>query len=124
MHPSAAQVLTVVIAAVILPLLQILQTRRASRFWLRGLPGVLRNRISSYFEPRPAVHPYLPNPDEIQLQDDAPAYGRFATNILRAVLSALHGIEDAEFYFTRLAISFFLEAFVFLALFIVLGLIA
>ena len=58
------------------------------------------------------------------MEDDAPAHERAAANILRAVFSALHGIEDAEFYFTRLIISFFLEAFVLLALFTVLVLIA
>jgi hypothetical protein len=104
--------------------LLVLQTHRASRLWLRAFPRVLCNRISPYFDPRPAIHPNLPNPDEIQAENDAPAHERSAANILRAVFSALPGMEDAEFYLTRLAISFFVEVFVLRALLIVLELIA
>jgi hypothetical protein len=110
MHPSAAQVLIFVVAAVMLVLLLILQTRRASRLWLRVFPRVLRNRLSPYLEPRPAVHPHLFKPDEIPIiEDDAPAYERFAATILRAYFSALHGIADVNFYIGRFVISFIFE---------------
>jgi len=121
MHPAAGQVLLVVVAAVMLPLLLILQTRPASRLWLRVFPHYLRNRLNPYFDPPPRVHPHLLNPDEIPIiEDDAPAYERSAATILRAYLSALHGIEDVNFYLGRFAISFIFEGLVLLALCLVL----
>jgi hypothetical protein len=73
-NPSTDQVPIAVGAVVMLLVLLVLQTRRASRFWLRAFPLVLRNRISPYFEPRPAIHSHLPNPDEKQVEDDAHAH--------------------------------------------------
>ena len=125
MHPAAGQVLFVVVAAVMLLLLLILQTRRASRLWLRALPRCLRDRLDPFFEPPPAVHPHLLNPDEIPIiEDDAPAYERSAATILRAYFSALHGIQDVNFYLGRVVISFIFEALVLLALCLVLDLIS
>ena len=60
MNPSTDQVPIAVVAAVMLLVLLVLQTRRASRLWLRGLPRVLRNRISPYFEPRPGRPSHSP----------------------------------------------------------------
>ena len=124
MNPSTDQAPIAVVAAVMLLVLLVLQTRWASRLWLRAFPRILRNRLSPYFEPRPAVHPHLLDPNQIQVEDDAPAHERTAAYVARAVFSALHGMEDVEFYLGRFIISFFFETFVLLALFFVLGLIA
>jgi hypothetical protein len=121
MHPSAGQVLLLVIAAVMLAPLLILQTRRASRLWLRVSPRFLRARLDPFFEPRPAVHPHLPDPNEIQVEDDAPVHERLAATIMRAYTSALHGIGDVNFYIERFAISFIFEGLVLLALLLVLN---
>jgi hypothetical protein len=58
-------------AAVLLAFVFVLQTRRISRIWLRWIPRTLRETISSYFDAPPSIHPDVPDPNEIELEEDA-----------------------------------------------------
>ncbi len=61
-----------------------------------------------YFDPPPAVHPEVPDPNKIEVDHDASREEKAAAGVVRAVLSAAHGLKDAEHYFLRLFITFFL----------------
>lgn len=108
------RILTLVIAeaAVLLAVVLTLQTRRVSRVWLRWLPRALRESIGSYFDPPPVVHPHLPDPSEVGVEDDASPQDERAASVVRAVLSFGHGLKDAEHYVLRFAIAFFVVAIV------------
>ncbi len=55
--------------AVLLAFTLTLQTRRISRVWLRWIPRTVREPLSAYFDPPPSVHPNLPDPNEIEIED-------------------------------------------------------
>ncbi len=55
--------------AVLLAFTLTLQTRRISRVWLRWIPRTVREPLSAYFYPPPSVHPNLPDPNEIEIED-------------------------------------------------------
>ena len=93
-----------------------LQMPRVSRVWLSWLPSLLRNYIQPYFEPPPAVHPHLPDPNELPDAEDMPIYEQVPLAIMRSFLSAWHGVEDVKHYFSRLVITFFLFAIVVIGL--------
>jgi hypothetical protein len=113
----SGRILTLVIAeaAVLLAVVLILQTRRVSRVWLRWFPRALRESIGSYFDPPPSVHPHLPDPGDVEVDDDASTQDKRAASVARAVLSFGHGLQDAEHYVLRFAIAFFVTAIVTLA---------
>lgn len=73
----------------------------------RWLPRTLRGSIGSYFDP-PAVHPQLPDPNEVELDDDASAQDKLAASVVRAALSFGHGLFDARHYVLRFVIAVFL----------------
>ena len=110
-------ILTLVIpeAAMLLAVVLILQTRRVSRVWLRWLPRVLRQSIGSYFDPPPAVHPQLPDPDDVEVRHDASPRDKLAASVIRAVLSFGHGLLDAGHYLLRFVITFLVATSVTLA---------
>ena len=77
--------------AVLLAFTLTLQTRRISRVWLRWIPRTVREPLSAYFYPPPSVHPNLPDPNEIEIEDDAERREKIAAGSLRVLLSAAHG---------------------------------
>jgi hypothetical protein len=93
-------------AAVLIAFVFVLQTRRISRIWLRWIPQTLRETISPYFDPPPSIHPDVPDPNEIELEEDAAPREKIAAGGLRILLSAAHGIHDFEHYLLRFFIAF------------------
>jgi hypothetical protein len=113
-------ILMVVVAASLLMLILMLQTRRVSRVWLRWLPKGLRESIGGYFDPPPAVHPDVPDPNEIEVGSDASRQDERGAAMVRAVLSFAHGLTDAEHYVVRFTIAFVVAAIAALVLIAVL----
>ena len=93
-------------AAVLLAFELLLQTRRISRIWLRWIPRALRETISPYFDPPPNVHLHVPDPNEIELEEDAVLHEKIGASGLRILLSAVHGLHDFEHYLLRFFIAF------------------
>jgi hypothetical protein len=93
-------------AAVLLAFVLVLQTRRIGRIWLRWIPRTLRETISSYFDPPPSIHPDVPDPNEIELEEDAAPSEKIAAGGLRILLSAAHGLHDFEHYLLRFFLAF------------------
>ena len=54
---------------------------------LAVVPRTLRESTSSYFDPPPAVHPHLPDPSNVEVDDDASPRDKRAAGLVRAVLS-------------------------------------
>ena len=110
-------ILTLVIpeAAMLLAVVLILQTRRVSRVWLRWLPRALRGSIGPYFDQPPAIHPQLPDPDEVEVEHNASPKDKLAASVVRAVLSFGYGLLDAGHYVLRFVIAFLVTAIVALA---------
>ena len=77
-----------------------------SRVWLRWIPRTVREPLSAYFDPPQSVHPNLPDPNEIEIEDDAERREKIAASSLRILLSAAHGLHDLEHYLLRFFIAF------------------
>lgn len=92
--------------AVLLAFVFLLQTRRISRIWLRWIPRALRETISPYFDPPPVIHPDVPDPNQIELEEDAVLREKIGAGGLRILLSAAHGLQDFEHYLLRFFIAF------------------
>jgi hypothetical protein len=73
-------------AAVLIAFVFVLQTRRISRIWLRWIPQTLRETISPYFDPPPSIHPDVPDPNEIEPEEDAAPREKIAAGGLRILL--------------------------------------
>lgn len=117
MRPETAK-LTILIGAgaVLLGFTLIAQTRRISRIWLLWVPKKLREVLDPYFDPPPSVHPDVPDPNEIELEEDAVLREQIAAGGLRILLSAAHGFHDFEHYLLRFFIAFVAVAIVTFAL--------
>ena len=102
--------------AVLLAFTLTLQTRRISRVWLRWIPRTVREPLSAYFDPPPSVHPNLPDPNEIEIDDDAERREKIAASSLRILPSAAHGLHDLEHYLFRFFIAFVVALLMTLAL--------
>jgi len=113
-------IVMILLAASLLMLIVMLQTRRVSRVWLRWLPKGLRESIAGYFDPPPAVHPDVPDPNEIEVDSDASPQDKRGAAVVRVVLSFAHGLRDLEHYLLRFTIAFLVAALVALAFFSVL----
>jgi hypothetical protein len=96
----------IITAAAPLVLTLVIQTRRISRIWLRWLPSKLRGLVDPFFDPPPSVHPGTPDPNKIEVEDEALLGEKFAAAGGRIVLSAMHGVRDLEHYFARFTIAF------------------
>jgi hypothetical protein len=103
-NPAIA--LTVLIAGVLLALTLVLQTRHISRLWLRWIPRPLREIIRPYFDPPPAIHPHVPDPNQIEVDEETAGSGKIAARGLRILLSAAHGLHDLEHYLVRFIVAF------------------
>ncbi len=103
-------------AAVLIAFVFVLQTRRISRIWLHWIPQTLRETISPYFDPPPSIHPDVPDPNEIELEEDAAPREKIAAGGLRILLSAAHGLHDFEHYLLRFFIAFVAVVIVIFAL--------
>ena len=114
MNPAIA--LTVLIAGVLLALTLALQTRHISRLWLRWIPLPLREIIGPYFDPPPPIHPDVPDPNQIDVDEDAADSGKIAAHALRILLSAAHGLHDLEHYLVRFVVAFAAAAIALLVL--------
>ncbi len=117
MSPQVAK-LTILIGApvVLLGLTLGLQSRRISRIWLRWIPRTLREFLDPYFDRPPSVHPDVPDPNEIEVEDDAARREKIAAGSLSVLLSAAHGMHDLEHYLIRFFIAFVGTVFIVLAL--------
>jgi hypothetical protein len=113
-NPAIA--LTVLIAGVLLALTLALQTRHISRLWLRWIPQPLRELIGPYFDPPPAIHPDVPDPNEIEVDEDVAGFGKIAARGLRVLLSAAHGLHDFQHYLVRFIVAFVAAAIALLVL--------
>ncbi|MBF6570987.1 MAG: hypothetical protein IVW54_19145 [Candidatus Binataceae bacterium] len=113
---NQASALTVLIAGVLLALTVALQTRHISRLWLRWIPRPLRELIRPYFDPPPAIHPDVPDPNEIGGDEDVAGSGKIAARGLRILLSAAHGLHDFEHYLVRFIVAFVAAAITLLLL--------
>lgn len=106
MSPASVKLLIQIAgAAVLLGFVFLLQTRRISRIWLRWIPLTLRGTISPYFDPPPSIHPDVPDPNEIELEEDALLHEKIGAGGLRILLSAAHGLHDFEHYLRRFFIA-------------------
>jgi hypothetical protein len=103
-------ILAIGVAAALLLLIFILQTRRLSRAWLRWLPASLRDMIDTYFEAPPALHPDAPDPNQITADADAASHDQRIAAVLRHLFSFAHGLRDVEHYLIRFAIAFVIAA--------------
>jgi hypothetical protein len=109
-------IIEVASAVVLIAFVFVLQTRRISRIWLRWLPRTLREMMSPYFDPPPSIHPDVPDPNEIELEEDAELREKISAGGLRILLSAAHGLHDFEHYLRRVFIAFFAVVIVTFAL--------
>jgi hypothetical protein len=53
-------------------------------------------KISPYFDPPPSIHSDVPDPNEIELEEDAVPREKIVAGGLRILLSAFHGLQDFE----------------------------
>ena len=104
-HPELPWTFWAGFSAVVL-FLSVLQIPRVSRVWLSWLPTLLQNHIRYYFNPPPAVHPDVSDPNKLPNAEDVPIEQRIPLMITRIFLSAEHGIKDVEHYLKRFTIAF------------------
>lgn len=103
-------ILAIGVASALLLLIFILQTPRVSRVWLRWLPASLSAMIEAYFDAPPALHPDVPDPNQITADADAASHDQRIAAVLRHLFSFAHGLRDVEHYLIRFAIAFVIAA--------------